>query len=193
LLFFKKTASAPICVSKFSNFRVISGHRKVAVAGWGNTYMKVALTMAILAASLVGASPVMAERYVVTAFNLDEGHMSAIDLDTLKKVGSNWRAWTVSVFASDKQPSFFAQSLTEFDCSTDRRRSLSVKAFDPSGEFTGNLNPEDWDFPAPNSAAYAAMEYACGTKRAEPKEIVSVTTVKLFEAFRDTMRESKSK
>jgi hypothetical protein len=148
----------------------------------------------ILGASMMVATPAAAERFFVVDMDLRARVMVAINLDSLRQINGNWRAWTfVATQTNLRAEPAYSQSLDEFDCGTERYRAIVTKEYNAKGVMTGDESDSPWRYPAPDSNGYAAMQVACGKVVADRSLIYDQTPLGLFGVFQNGLRRMAGK
>lgn len=148
---------------------------------------------AVVLATILTTAPVSAERWAVVGIQGAQQKMSAINLDTIRDVGAYKRAWLLIVLGTAPDGNaYYTQELMEFDCAAQRSQTIAVKLFKQNGDFSKDLVSDTWSFPAPNSAGFVALDYACGGRVDEAK-IVSESAFEMFKTFMEVAKQRSSK
>lgn len=149
--------------------------------------------MIVIAMATLLAASASAERFAPVKADTVKGEMVAFDLDTIRQVNGNTRAWVLSVKAETiiKKP-VHALTLHEFDCKEQRSRILTRKMYDETSLFLGETATEDWTYPAPDSAEYVVLGYGCGKKVAD-EDIISTSVAELVKSFMTVYRQDSSR
>lgn len=155
--------------------------------------MKAILAATAALATILTATSASAERWAVVGIQSADQKMSAIDLATIRDVGAYKRAWLLIVLGTAPDGiAYYTQELTEFDCAAQRLQSVAVKLFKENGEFSKELGSDSWSYPAPNSAGFVALEYACGVKVDEAR-VVTESAFEMFKTFMEVAKKKSSK
>ncbi len=141
----------------------------------------------ILAVATMAATPAAAERYALVSIDDPNGKASSIDMDSIRTVNGNPRAWVLLMMGKEATaPNHvpgYVLSLTEFDCKQQRIQVLSSKVFRESGAMLHDLGPTPWSYAVPRTVNFDTLEYGCG-KVADEKDIVHLPANTLFKMYR---------
>lgn len=139
----------------------------------------------IFGAAMMLATPAMAEqRYVTTLFDMTQGGLVAVDIDSIREVAGMKRAWVLTV--SDRRPEapvFYSMALAEFDCSAERARTLANQGYQSDGTMKDGMETKGWSYPVPQTAYYGALALACGKKVPTEDEIINMNTATMVKGF----------
>lgn len=134
----------------------------------------------LLAASMIMATPAMAERNAIVSVDAVRAFIIGVDMDSILTIDGKQRAWTFVFFSEDtNNKPVYTQALMEFDCKLERSQTLDIKLFGEGGVKIGNLDPTPWTYPAPNTAEFRTMDYVYG----KPVPAANVTTDTLPSMF----------
>lgn len=97
------------------------------------------------------------------------GDIYSIDYSTIKKFGSNKRAWTLTSYQNglgDKAPiALSAKTLAEYNCGEEKYNILSSSYYtqrNGQGELIGTATPPiNWDFIQPDSVYSQILRVVC--------------------------------
>lgn len=148
----------------------------------------------ILAATILLATPASANRFMMLSIDEKDRGFVAIDLDSIRPLAGRQRAWVMTGITQggpDNKP-VYLQSLTEYDCSQERSRTLQISIYDATTRSViGELPPQGWSFVPPSTAAAAGMEYACG-KTVDEESVLDLTASELFNGIAGLSKEDRA-
>ncbi len=147
----------------------------------------------LIAMASMAATPASAERWALIASNAEAQNASALNLDSIRDVGSYKRGWVMMMLAKapNGKPAY-TQTLNEFDCGQQRVQVLAQTFYDETGNQILDTGAEPWTFAVPGTPLYTEMMTACGTKVPED-QVANLTAHGFFKRFLAIMRNNASK